>query len=96
MGLSLAFRPGEDFYVGDERFTVVEVISPISFTVRRDRDGHDFPLANDGRRVEIAPNVLVRVGTRGQGNLARIAFTAPQSVVILTGRNYRAGRENLG
>ncbi len=92
MGLSLAFRPEEDFYIGDERFTVVEVTSPISFTIRRERDGCDFPLADDGRRVEIAPNVVVRVGTRGQGNLARLDITAPRSVMILTGKNYRANR----
>ncbi|WP_234731873.1 hypothetical protein [Acidocella facilis] len=89
MGLSLAFRPDEDFYVGDERFIVVDVTSPVSFTIRRERDGREFPLVDDGGRVEIASDVLVRVGRRGQGNLARIDITAPRTVPILTGRNYR-------
>lgn len=96
MGLSLAFRPGEDFYIGDKRFVVVDVTSPVSFTIRREQDGCEFPLLDDGRGVEIAPSVVIRVGTRGQGNLARIDFTAPRSVVIVTGRNYRASQENSG
>jgi len=90
MGLGLAFRPGEDFYVGDERFTVTKVDTPQSFTIRRDRDGCEFPLIDDGQGVEIAPSVVVRVGIRGQGNLARVDFTAPRSVAIIRGKNYQA------
>jgi hypothetical protein len=96
MGLNLAFQPGEDFFVDDECFVVTSVTSPTSFVVRRERDGAEFELSDKGKGHEIAPSVIARSGLRGHGNLARIDITAPQSIKIARGKNYRAARQISG
>jgi hypothetical protein len=92
MGLALAFRPGEDFFVGDKRFIVTEVTSPMSFTVKREKDGKEFHFVDDGQSHEIAPHVRAAVGLRGRGLLARLELTAPRKIAITRGDLYRAGR----
>ena len=93
MGLVLSFRPSEDFYVDDQRFIVSEITGPGTFIIRRVGDGAEFRLVDDGHGHEIAPRVIARVALRGQGNLARIDLTAPPSVKLVTGENYRAARQ---
>jgi hypothetical protein len=94
MGLALAFKPGEDFFVNDERFVVERVTSPTAFIVRRDKDGVEFSLS-DGHSHEILPQVVAAVNLRGQGNLARLDLTAPRSVNLATGENYRRAKPRI-
>ncbi len=93
MSLILAFNPGDDFYIDDERFVVASIISSTSFIIRRERDGAEFQVSDHGIGQEIIPGVFARAGLRGHGNLARIALTAPQSIKIATGKNYRTARQ---
>jgi hypothetical protein len=90
MGLALSFEPGEDFYINNARFVIISVQSPTAFTIRRESDGAQFALIDNGSSTEIAPQVMARVSLRGQYDLARLDLSAPHAIKILTGKNYRA------
>ena len=47
MGLTISLKPGEDFYVGDEQFVVMEVYSETHFRVRRTSTGEVFEITPD-------------------------------------------------
>ena len=88
MALVLEIIPGEDFYVRDVRFELVEIHNETACTVRRDRDGKAFRLS-DTHKTEIAPGTLAFVGTRRQLGLARIAVEADRLIPVLRGHLYR-------
>jgi hypothetical protein len=80
---------GGDFYVADKRFVISHIKSPTAFTIKRDEDGVEFELFDDGRSREIAPKVMASVNLGGRLNEARLNLTAPKSILLATGKNYR-------
>jgi hypothetical protein len=90
LGLTLSFKAGGDFYADDERFIVLKIRSPIAFTIKRVRDGVEFECFEEGPSREIAPNVMAAVNLKRHGGLARVHLSAPRSVRLTTGENYRS------
>jgi hypothetical protein len=72
---------GEEFQVGDDRFTLHSISSFTDAVITRVSDGVLIPIS-DRRGVEVAPNVVLSVGSRSQLALARIAITAPRNLAI--------------
>lgn len=54
MSLQIELTPGEDFYVRDDRFDLVDIHDARSCTIVRVHDGKRFPLTYQ-TRSEIAP-----------------------------------------
>jgi hypothetical protein len=88
MALALEFEPGEDFYIRDDRYELIEIHSHMAISVRRDRDGKTFELT-DHAPTQLADNVEAYVGTRGRLGSARIAFKAERSISVMRGTLYR-------
>ena len=84
----LTMTEGEDFYIRDEQFFLSRIVSTKDFILTRARDRNQIRVT-EGRAMELAENVRVSVGARGQLGLARVAIEAPRSVIILRGANYR-------
>jgi hypothetical protein len=61
MALVLQLVPGDDFYVGDERYFLHEIESDTTFSIERERDGKKFLLV-DGSPVLIEPEVYASAG----------------------------------
>jgi hypothetical protein len=93
MPLVLELIPGEDFFVRDDGFELVEIHDEQACTIARARDGHRFRLSTD-KKCTIAVGVQAYVGTRGQLGLARVAIDAERSIRILRGNLYRAAHES--
>lgn len=90
MALVLSLRQGEDFYVEDERFIVVEIFGPSRFQLK-DAETGSIHEVTDEERVEILDDVFVSAGDRTQMGVARIAIEAPREIMILRGEKYREG-----
>jgi hypothetical protein len=88
MGLQIERKPGEDFYVRDERFEVAEIHDLISCTIMRTSDGEKFKLKHM-TMTDIAQDVKATVGERGQFGLTRVNFEADRSIPIVRGELYR-------
>lgn len=86
MSLILSVKEGEDFYVGEERFEVVEIVGATTFRLL-----HDVPDApvqhciTEEHAVEILPDVWVSAGDGHPSNVACAVIRAPRAVLILRG-----------
>ena len=80
MPLVLALKTGEGFRSGQFRAVVEKTISPTEVRLRLG-DGRMIKI-DDRRPTEIAPNVSVMCGHRGQGNLARLVIDADRAMKI--------------
>ncbi|QIG76967.1 hypothetical protein EVC30_139 [Rhizobium phage RHph_Y1_11] len=88
MPLILGIELHEDFFVGDERFELVEINLPTRMKVKRVRDGKVFPIS-DTEAQEIAPEVFLSSGKPLAAKRARCALDAPTEIRIMRGHNYR-------
>ena len=80
MPLSLALREGDEFSVGSYRFSVVKIYSETHVQLRL--PAGTLVDIDDERAQELAPDVFVMTGSRGQLSLCRIAVEAPRSMKI--------------
>ena len=88
MALVLSLRAEQDFYVGEERFAVVEILTEHSFSIRRDSDGKCYTIGAD-ERTEVLPDVFVSAGPKPEAMVARVAIDAPRSMLVLRGDRKR-------
>jgi hypothetical protein len=84
MPLVLQLVPGDDFYIGEQRYLLIDIASSGAFTIEREADSKKFELV-DGHPVLLEPEVYASVGTRGQANLARVCIDAPAALRVLRG-----------
>ena len=94
MALVLQLVPGEDFYIGDERYVLKQIMSETAFTIERERDRRAFHLVDD-RAVLLEADVYASVGTRGQRNLAKLCIEAPRSIAVIRGKLHRGRRSGI-
>lgn len=82
MALVFKLKAGEDFYVGDERFVVVDIQDETHFRLRRVSTGEEFQIADDPA-TEVLPEVRVFGGRRAPR--ARLVFRLPNGVTVRRG-----------
>lgn len=87
MPLVLTLKDQQDFYAGDEQFTVIEILSETHFRLKRERNGQIFHVTE--RWIEVCPNVLISAGDRCQAKVARLAIEAPRDILVVRGERYR-------
>jgi hypothetical protein len=87
MALVLTLREGDDFYVEDQRFVVLEIYSQTSF--RLNKEGHCTYEVTEYEGIEVIPDVFVSSGDYYQNGVVRVVIDAPRSVLILRGAKYR-------
>lgn len=94
MALILSLRPGQDFYVGDERVLVGEVLGNSRLKITLPRTGRQYEI-NDEEAVELRerPDVFLSVGDRASPGMAKISIDAPRSIPITRGHVWRAAHE---
>ncbi len=95
MALVLSLHEGEDFFVQDTRFILIDVY-PLMMVIERcieGRKGLQFEV-NDRKAVEIYPNVMASCGLGNDINfrIGKIALQAPRSIIINRGSKHRGGR----
>jgi hypothetical protein len=98
MALVLTLKEGQEFFVGEVRFVVEEVLGPLRF--RLSYMGEVTPGAvdvtqprsveiTDVRAAEVLPNVLVSAGWNAPSARARVVIEAPAQILILRGNAKR-------
>lgn len=88
MALTLTLREGHDFYAGDLRFIIADVITPMVFAVE---DSHGLcHSVNSESWVELASGVKVSSGIprKQEGKVVRVLVEAP-GIKVLRGDLYR-------
>lgn len=85
--LTISLGEGEDFFVAEKRFEVVEVYMTDGFAVRMS-GGKRVEITSE-RAEEIVPGVFLQDGHRNLVGHVRAVFQAPRDVVILRGKLYR-------
>ena len=88
MPLVLTLRRDEDFFVDNDRFILVAIVSDKHVRFRRDADSKMFDVIS-GQSTELDDDVIVSLGDRMTTKAARIAVDAPRERLILTGARYR-------
>lgn len=88
MPLVLSLKEGQDFFVGDEQFTVAKVHAENDFEVRRERDQKMFKVSDD-KASEVLDDVMVSAGLPEL--MARVVIDADQETLVLRGDKYRNG-----
>jgi sRNA-binding carbon storage regulator CsrA len=86
MALVLTIKKGDDFYIGDDRFVVSEVLSDVAFKIQG--LGKEY-LITDEKAVEVAPGVMVSAGIHSMRAMAKVAINAPRRIPIYRGDVYR-------
>lgn len=82
MALTLTLREGHDFFVGDRRFVISEVMTPLNFVVS-DEDERRFMLDPDDW-ADVGPNVRLSSGIprKQDGKIVRVMIEAPGRKVL--------------
>lgn len=88
MPLIMSLKKGQDFYIGDRRFIITDVVSDVEFTVRDEQTRRDFKIT-DKRSTEVMPDVFISAGEKVQTLIARVAVDAPPSLIVVRGDKYR-------
>jgi len=88
MPLVFSMKPGQDFYVGDDRVVVGTIYGKTRFDVVVEKTGHTHSISEE-EAVEIITDVFVSSGPRPVAGIAKVAIDAPQEVLILRGDRYR-------
>lgn len=89
MSLSLTFRTGQDFYVGDTQFVVGAVVPHYSVMLH-DKEGGSFCVVRH-EYTDIGGGVRVRSSSPSRRDSFSVAinFDAPRDVLILRGPVFR-------
>ena len=94
MALILSLKEGQDFYVGDERFLLEEILGENEFVISGQSDSNGKPCKKwtitDAHSREIMPDVFVAAGEMYQSNVASVVVDAPRNILILRGDLHRA------
>lgn len=85
MGLTISLKPGEDFYVGDEQFVVMEVYTESHFRVRRTSTGEVFEITPDDR-TEVLDEVVLFGARRRSPPRVKVVIDAPRDQRIRPGK----------
>lgn len=88
MALIIGIPEKGDFYVGEQRFVLEEILSSSSFRIRLEDGGKEFHIT-DRRAQEVFPEVFVSAGSKSSSGFAKIVIDAPLSIRILRGEVYR-------
>jgi hypothetical protein len=88
MPLIIGIELHEDFYVGDTRFELEDIILPNRMKVVRCGDKKVFHIS-DEEATEILPEVFLSSGKPLAAKRARCAIDAPTEIRIMRGANYR-------
>lgn len=82
MALTLTLREGHDFFIGDRRFVVASVVTPLNFVVEAE-DGHRYMLDPDDWS-DVGPNVRLTSGIprKQDGKIVRVMIEAPGRKVL--------------
>jgi len=88
MPLVMSLKPGEDFFVGDERVIVGSIQGKTRFEVVVERTGVKYRISEE-EAVELMPEVYVSSGPRPTAGVAKVAIEAPKEITILRGERYR-------
>jgi hypothetical protein len=94
MALVLGIDLHGDFYVGDERYEISEIILPTDMIVTRARDGKSFRIT-DTEAKEIAPDVFMSSGKPMAGKRARCSLDAPSHIKIMRGDKYAEAHSHV-
>jgi hypothetical protein len=98
MALVLSLKEGQDFFVGEVRFVVEEVLGPLRFRLSymREVTSGDVNVTQprsvkitDLRAAEVLPEVLVSAGWNAPSARARVVIEAPAQILILRGDTKR-------
>jgi hypothetical protein len=95
MALVLTLKEGQDFFVGEVRFVVEEVLGPLRFRLSYIPEvtaGATQPRSveiTDVRAAEVLPDVLVSAGWNAPSARARVVVEAPAQILILRGNTKR-------
>jgi hypothetical protein len=84
MALVLGARVGDIFYIGRRRIDVTSIGGPDRIIVKRD-DGRTF-IIGANRATEVFRDVFISAGPRCGGRGPRLAFEAPQTILIGRGQ----------
>jgi hypothetical protein len=88
MPLVLSLQLQHKFYIGDKTAKVVEIVSPMEFTVNV--DGKLFDI-DDVQAKEVLPDVFMSAGDRPQFGFVRALIDAPRSIHISRGDREASG-----
>jgi hypothetical protein len=94
MPLVLSLRKDQDFFVGEERFIVTDVMGETHFKLRHEGTGRVFEIT-DRRSTEILAEVFVSAGDRPKTYMARVAVEAPAAIKVLRGDRKRNPSEGV-
>ena len=90
MPLAIGVREGEDFYVGNDKFLLEEIVSETNFKLVHCTPAMNYQFrVTDQQMTEVMPNVKVGVGLKGTMNMVRVLIDAPKNLKILRGELYR-------
>jgi hypothetical protein len=89
MPLVLSMQQNQDFFVGDARFVLTDILSATQCRLRRMSDRRDFDI-DDRKATEIDPEVLVSTGEWHSASKIRIAINAPRHILVLRGDMWRS------
>jgi hypothetical protein len=90
MPVVISLQRDDDFYVGNERFVLSQIVSATEFKLCRTSDNISLDIS-DKSATEIVTGVTASGGGRQQPNpsTVRIAITAPADVLVLRGQRRR-------
>lgn len=91
MALILTLREGEPFFVGKHEFAVKVIRSHTEVDMQDVRSGVVHNLSTE-RSVEVAPDVFMAVGLRGQLQICRVVVDAPRDMLILKRSRLKPGQ----
>lgn len=103
MSLVLSLKEGQDFYVGEERFVVAQILGEMRFTLQHSIErtiGRVKLLrrrvyeVSDDHSIEVLPDVYVAAGDNQPSGRVRVAIDAPKEVLILRGEKKRVLSES--
>lgn len=90
MALTLGIRTGKDFFIGDCRVKIMEIVSSTKFRIQYGAAGAlKTAEISDEESVGLAENIRLSAGLHGTNELARVVIDAPRDIKILRGFIYR-------
>jgi hypothetical protein len=84
--LVLRLRPGEDFYVAEERVVVGELLGGPRFLLHVESTGRRYAISDEeSTEMREVADVFLTSGGRAHAGLARVAIDAPREISIVRG-----------
>lgn len=94
MPLVLRLKPGQDFFVGAERYTVNRLLTGAEFEILSTSTGRAYLITEEeATELKEVPEAFVSSGGHAHSGIAKIAIDAPRAIVILRGQTIRREQE---